>query len=133
MVLRDLVFTPDGRTQVGYDGGSCDFRRGQARGELHVDILPAGRGHHDAIPEQSAAREDLCRHGRDGDLPQRARAKGVDRIGSRGRDPQLRPAWVRATSRHRTTIARAVPAYVALSQNALEGSPNLNWHLPGGV
>jgi hypothetical protein len=23
MVLRDLVFTPDGRTQVGYDGGSC--------------------------------------------------------------------------------------------------------------
>src|SRR5947209_6712665 len=25
MVLHDLVFTPDGRTQVGYDGGSCVF------------------------------------------------------------------------------------------------------------
>ncbi len=25
MILHDLVFTPDGRTQVGYDGGSCVF------------------------------------------------------------------------------------------------------------
>ena len=25
MVLHDLVFTPNGRTQVGYDGGSCVF------------------------------------------------------------------------------------------------------------
>ena len=25
MILHDLVFTPDGRTQVGYDGGSCAF------------------------------------------------------------------------------------------------------------
>ena len=23
MILHDLVFTPDGRTQVGHDGGSC--------------------------------------------------------------------------------------------------------------
>src|SRR5437667_7894158 len=23
MILHDLVFTPDGRTQVGYDGGMC--------------------------------------------------------------------------------------------------------------
>jgi hypothetical protein len=25
MILHDLVFTPDGSTQVGYDGGSCVF------------------------------------------------------------------------------------------------------------
>ena len=25
MILHDLVFTPDGHTQVGYDGGSCVF------------------------------------------------------------------------------------------------------------
>ena len=25
MILHDLVFTPDGRNQVGYDGGSCVF------------------------------------------------------------------------------------------------------------
>ena len=25
MILHDLVFTPDGRTKVGYDGGSCVF------------------------------------------------------------------------------------------------------------
>src|SRR5918912_1611146 len=24
-IFHDLVFTPDGRTQVGYDGGSCVF------------------------------------------------------------------------------------------------------------
>src|SRR5438094_9905195 len=25
MILHDLVFTPDGHTQVGYDAGSCGF------------------------------------------------------------------------------------------------------------
>jgi hypothetical protein len=139
MVLRDLVFTPDGSKQVGYDGGSCVFFD-VAKPEENCTVtfsLPGGDIMTQFLNSPQPAKTFAVTGGTgiyrnmrgQGEL----RARGVGRIGSRDRDPQIRPDWVRAASRHRTTIARAVPADVALSQNALEGAPNLNWHLPGIV